>query len=387
MFWFKKKKEEEKTEQGSGSSDDSTEETAESKSVISGNLEVELTKIKSQLEALNEIRKANAEQFTRTSEQIGELRGALMDSNKAISVIEVASTRAIDLVNSVQPDKLMVEVRKTDGKVEALRANIEANETIMRDILRELKEMRAHMNFYKGVDQVVKMNNEIKQELIDIKKSEGVIGKHADKVETIFVEVEKKFYDFEKFNEAVKELDREFRRVSSDFDKMRVTIEEKADKKEFVKLFDKFSDFEKHTSNILKLLDQRSKNMTSGLNESFNQLKTQLENKFSTKLNVAPISEEKIDSKQDQESGSSGVKTSEKKVAKDTVIDNNSTSSNDATMNVPIKNDTLASPDKSVPDATDNKRAENSSGDSTALKSNNKKEGGKGLFGFMKKAT
>jgi len=175
MFWFKKKKEEEKTEQGSGSSDDSTEETAESKSVISGNLEVELTKIKSQLEALNEIRKANAEQFTRTSEQIGELRGALMDSNKAISVIEVASTRAIDLVNSVQPDKLMVEVRKTDGKVEALRANIEANETIMRDILRELKEMRAHMNFYKGVDQVVKMNNEIKQELIDIKKSEGVI--------------------------------------------------------------------------------------------------------------------------------------------------------------------------------------------------------------------
>src|SRR3989339_141477 len=248
MLWFKKKKGEEQN-----SDESSEEENAEQKPAISGNLEVELTKIKSQLEALNEVRKANAEQFTRVSEQIGELRGALMDSNKAISVIEVASTRAIDMVNSVQPDKLMIEVRKTDAKVEALRANIEANETIMKDILRELKEMRSQMNFYKGADQMVKMNNEIKQELIDIKKSEGAIGKHADMVETIFIE---------------------------------------ADKKEFVKLLDKFTDFEKHTTNILKLLEQRSKGTLSSLNESFDELKKQLEKKYSTKLELKPIVED-----------------------------------------------------------------------------------------------
>lgn len=298
MFWFKKKKEEVAESSDAGSE----EESAEQKPAISGNLEVELTKIKSQLEALNEVRKANSEQFTRVSEQIGELRGALMDSNKTISVIEVASTKAIDMVNSVQPDKLMIEVRKTDSKVEALRANIEANETIMKDILRELKEMRTQMNFYKGADQIVKMNNEIKQELIDIKKSEGVIGKHADKVETIFIEVEKKFYDFEKFNDAVKDLDRSFKKISADFDKMRVNVEERADKKEFVKLLDKFTDFERHTSSILKLLDQRSKNTLDSLNVSFNRLKEQLEDKYSTKLNVKPIGDDtkSVESKTDE---------------------------------------------------------------------------------------
>lgn len=290
MFWFKKKKEENVS---SEDSDDSAENAPEDqKPTISGNVEVELTKIKSQLEALNEVRKANAEQFTRLSEQIGELRGALMDSNKAISVIEVASTKAIDMVNSVQPDKLMIEVRRTDGKTEALRANIEANESIMKDIMKELKDIRAQMGFYKGVDQVVKMNNEIKQELIEIKKTEGLIGKHADRVETIFIEVEKKFYDFEKFNEAVKELDRAFKRISADFDKMRVNVEEKADKKELVKLVDKFSDFEKHTTSILKLLDQRGKNITSDLNNQFMKLKKQLEKKTDTKLDVKGISEE-----------------------------------------------------------------------------------------------
>ncbi len=286
MFWSKKKQTESVPTSDSNSSEGGDDDSEEKKPEVSGNVEVELTKIKSSLEALNEVRKANAEQFTRTSEQIGELRGALMDTNKAVGAIEVASTKAIDMVSSVQPDKLMIEVRKIDGKVEALRANIEANETIMKDIMREMKEIRGQMSFYKGVDQVIKMNNEIKQELVDIKKTEGIVGKHADRVETIFVEVEKKFYDFEKFNEAVKELDRSFKKIGSDFDKARVTVDEKADKKEFVKMVDKFTDFEKHTSNILKLLDQKSRTTLVDLNNSFSDLKKQLEKKYDTKLDV-----------------------------------------------------------------------------------------------------
>lgn len=286
MGFFSRKKAEPKSQEEQGADG---EESEEQKPAVSGNIEAELSKIKSSLEALNEVRKANADQFTRTSEQIGELRGALMDTNKAVGVIEVASTKAIDMVNSVQPDKLMIEVRKIDSKVEALRANIEANESIMKDIMKEMKDIRGQMGFYKGVDQVVKMNNEIKQELIDIKKTEGVIGKHADKVETIFVEVEKKFYDFEKFNDAVKELDRSFKKISSDFDKTRVNVDEKADKKEFVKMFDKFTDFEKHTSNILKMLDQKSRTTVTELNNSFDSLKTQLEKKFDKKIDVKPL--------------------------------------------------------------------------------------------------
>ncbi|MGV8086777.1 MAG: hypothetical protein ACP5N1_04045 [Candidatus Woesearchaeota archaeon] len=295
MFWFKKKG----AEQVANNTPETEEEDSEEKKPqVNGNIEVELTKIKSSLEALNEVRKANAEQFTRTSEQIGELRGALMDTNKAVGTIEVASTKAIDMVTSVQPDKLMIEVRKIDSKVEALRANIEANETIMKDIMKEMKEMRSQMSFYKGIDQVIKMNNEIKQELVDIKKTEGIIGKHADRVETIFVEVEKKFYDFEKFNEAVKELDRSFKKIGSDFDKIRISVDEKADKKEFVKMVDKFTDFEKHTSNILKLLDQKSRTTLIELNNSFSELKKQLEKKYSTKIEIKELGvEDKVDTK------------------------------------------------------------------------------------------
>jgi hypothetical protein len=310
MSWFKKKSE--KTEKAESNDSEESDSGEEKKSAISANVEIEITKIQSSLEALNEVRKANAEQFTRVSEQIGELRAALMDSNKAISVIEIASTKAIDLVNSVQPDKLMIEVRKVDGKIEALRANIEANESMMKDILKEMKEMRGQMNFYKGADQVIKLNNEVKQELVDIKKTEGTVSKHADRVETVFIEVEKKFTDFEKFNQVVKELDVQMRKMSSDFDKMRVMVDEKAEKKEFVKLVDKFSEFEKHTSNILKLLDQKSKNTVYELNDLFKQLKQQLEKKYDKKLDVKGLGEEGV-----QAQSADGSKTSTSAEQKD----------------------------------------------------------------------
>ena len=58
-----------------------------------------------------------------------------------------------------------------------------------------------------------------------------------------------------------------------------MNVDEKADKKEFIKMFDKFTDFEKHTSNILKLLDQKSRTTVMELNASFDSLKKQLEKK------------------------------------------------------------------------------------------------------------
>ncbi len=245
-------------------------------------VDIELTKIYAQLESFGELRKANSERFSRISEQLGEVRGMIVDTNKAMSKIEVAATKAVDLVESVHPEKLMIEVRKQDGKVEALRANIESNEAIVKDLMGEIKKMRDQMSFYKGVEQVAQLNDEVKQELASIKKMEAVIERHADKVETIFLEVEKKFSQFDKFDSIVNDLQASMKKMESEFDKMRVKLDQKEEKKEFVTLVDKFNDFEKHTTNLLKLLDERSKTLKDGLEKDFKRLKEKLERKLKT---------------------------------------------------------------------------------------------------------
>ena len=57
-------------------------------------LGVEITKIKAQLEGLNEQRQAVNERFSRISEEIGEIRGMGMDTNKAVGNIEASATKA-----------------------------------------------------------------------------------------------------------------------------------------------------------------------------------------------------------------------------------------------------------------------------------------------------
>ncbi|MBR9693438.1 hypothetical protein GOV07_05970 [Candidatus Woesearchaeota archaeon] len=245
-------------------------------------VDIELTKVYAQLESFGEIRKANAERFSRSSEQLGEVRGMIVDTNKAMSKIEVASTKAVDLVESVHPEKLMIEVRKQDGKVEALRANIESNEAIMKDLMGEVKKMREQMNFYKGIEQVTSLNDEVKQELANIKKMEAIVERHADKVETIFIEVSKKFTKFDKFDSVVADIQTSSKRLLGDFEKFRVKLDSKENKKEFVTLVDKFSDFEKHTTNLLKLLDERSKTLKDELEGDFKKLKARLERKLKT---------------------------------------------------------------------------------------------------------
>jgi hypothetical protein len=291
--------------------------------------DIELTKIHAQLDSFAEIRKATNEQFSRIGEQIGELRGMIMDTNKTVSTIEVSATKAVDLVESVQPEKLMVEMRKQEGKVEALKANIESNEAMSRDIMSEIKKMRDQMNLYRGVEQVIKLNEEIKHELMEIKKVEATIERHSDKVETVFLEVSKKFADFDKFNDIVKDLERSFNRLQGDFDKIKVMTDDKANKKEFVQLLDKFNDFEKHTGNILKLLDSRSKNLKEDMQSRFENLKEQLSTKYNLHLRdegMASAAKEKSEElvlKQEQKALADGAedvaeetKTEKKKMKK-----------------------------------------------------------------------
>ncbi|MFA6073368.1 MAG: hypothetical protein WC758_04610 [Candidatus Woesearchaeota archaeon] len=232
---------------------------------------IEVTKIQAQMEGLNEFRKITNERFTRNSEELGEIKGMVVETNKAVGRIEASATRAIDLVEVVKPDQLMLEIRKQDSKSEALKANIESNETMARDMMKEMKEMRQRMDFYKGVEQVAKMNEEIKQDLIQIKKTEGIIERHSNKIETIFLEVEKKFTDFDKYGDIAKDLQKSMGKIQEDIDKLRVRIEDKADKKELLNLITRFGEFEKHTTNIINLLDERSKSLNLEVNSKMDK--------------------------------------------------------------------------------------------------------------------
>jgi hypothetical protein len=77
-------------------------------------LSADIIKLKAEFDQFSELRKVINERFTRINEQIGELRGMIMDANRSMQDMEVKTVKAVDLVEAVHPDKLMAEVRKQD---------------------------------------------------------------------------------------------------------------------------------------------------------------------------------------------------------------------------------------------------------------------------------
>jgi len=276
MFKFlkKKKKEEETAESGEEAEREEKlkeapqKSNSETKSSDLVKISTELDRIKASIEALQEVRKSFTERFTRISEQIGELRSMILDRDRTIQEIELKAVKASDLVNSIKPEKLLTEVQKQDVKIEALKANLEGNEAIMDRIMEELREIRNKLKFFSGLKEIVKLSEEVKKELIEIKKVEGTISADSDKVETIYSEMRKKLQDIDTFKSQLQEIKANIDQNMKDVDFLKNKVMGLAEKDELEKLTNKVQRYVE----ALKEIEKKS-----SLTKDLEELKTLLE--------------------------------------------------------------------------------------------------------------
>lgn len=271
------------------------EEKSMSVTAATAALSADIIKLKAQFDQFSELRKVINERFTRINEQVGELRGMIMDSNRAMQEIEVKTVKAVDLVDAVHPDKLMVEVRKQDAKIESLKANIESNDAIMKTIMDQLKDMRHQVTTFRGIDQVVQLNDEVKKELMNIKKVEATVERHSDKIEGIFIESQKRFQEFESLTDKLKEIQRQLSSLVEQSDQHKVKVTTLASKKEVEDLVAKFNDFEKHVGNIIDLLTKRANEIPKEVDDRFKRLEKNFNENIEKRIKKAEMMNKIID--------------------------------------------------------------------------------------------
>lgn len=243
---FKKKKEEVNEEPVKEEDEESDKKIVAKKSSkkeesLNPNLEIQtlssdVDRIKASVESFSEVRQSFSERMTHLSEQIGELRAMILDRDRSIQEIELKAVKAADLVESVQPDKLMIELQKMDAKFEALKANLEGNESIMERIMEELKEMRKKMDVFRGIQEIIKLSEEVKKEIVEIKEVEASISVNADKVDTIYAEIRRKYKDIDIFNDSLQELKVNFEQNLKDIESIKTKLLGLAEKDEVEKL-------------------------------------------------------------------------------------------------------------------------------------------------------
>jgi len=263
-FLKSKKKEEENQEEELEESEVEKEETNQKDSNLSSDsssaapsllkLSTEVDRLKASQEAFQEVRKSFTERFNHISEQIGELRSMILERDRTIHTLELKSVKAIDLVESIKPDKFMMDLERQNVKIEALKANLEGNEAILDQVMEELKETRRKISFFRCIEEIIKLSEEIKKGLIGIKKIEGTINIQTDKVQTIYSEMRKKIQDLDTFNSQLQESKANIEQNSKDLDILKTKIINFAEKEEVDKILEKVQKY----SDSLKELQKKT---------------------------------------------------------------------------------------------------------------------------------
>ena len=215
-------------------------------------LETEIEKMKAGGEAFKEVRNSFSERFTQTSEQIGELRSMILEQSRSLQEVELKAVKSADMVASVQPEKLMTEVQKQEVKIEAIKANLEGNESVMGRVMEEVGETRKKVEFFRGVEEIIKLSEEVKTELIEIKKVEGLINIQTDKVQSIYAEMRTRIQDLDAFKAETQDSKASIEQNAKDVEFVKSKISNLVEKTELDKLVTKLQGYINSLNEIQK---------------------------------------------------------------------------------------------------------------------------------------
>jgi len=185
-------------------------------------VKLEFEKINARLEAVNQWMGGYSERFSNLSERIGEIRTMAMSNEKLISKCNLDASRAMDLVNSVRPEKLRLEYQRLDLKVSSFMEKLEAKKQYEQAIMNELKDLRQKAGIFIGTDGLLKLNEDVKKDLIEIQKTGARVRMDADKAEQIFIELKSGFAEIEKAEELTLNLHQNYSGMQKEVQKLKL---------------------------------------------------------------------------------------------------------------------------------------------------------------------
>jgi len=238
---------------------------------------MDIDKLKAEVQSFREIRQLNEQRFQRMSEEIGDLRRSGIEMEKGMNRMKMESSRAVDLVGSVQPEKLRMDLEKEDLKVTKLEAKQKADEELMSHIADEIKTLKVETAAFRGTEAVIQLNEEVKVEFGNMKKVELIVKQHADKVEELYVNMQKRFNEFLKMSDKFENIEKSFNAFMKDVSKMKVQFDDLVTKKELSKIRVRFETDIKSAESItgeLKTKKEEFDSIISNANNSIANLKS-----------------------------------------------------------------------------------------------------------------
>jgi len=223
----------------------------------------EFERINARLDSFSELLKGYGERFSKLSEQIGEVRTMALVNEKSIAKGTQEAAQVIDMFKEVKPEKLRIEYQKSDLKINEVDEKVESTKQLMETIMNEIKDIRMKAGIFVGTEALLKLNEDIKKDLIEVQRTANQVRVNADKSEQIFIELRRGFAETQKKNELIDNINVSQAEIKKELEKLRLEhtdIVSQEDFEDFKKTFNnKFMIFTNALADVEKSKEETEK--------------------------------------------------------------------------------------------------------------------------------
>ncbi|MBI4020018.1 MAG: hypothetical protein HY367_01690 [Candidatus Aenigmarchaeota archaeon] len=164
--------------------------------LIESRMKIETERLKAMIDAVKESKQATDERIQRVTESIGEIRSLVFQREGAMSQQELKVKKLEEMIGEVKPQEIAKEFGKRDKTIAQEDLRLEKLEKKLDEVARAAASTQVLIKGIGGLENIATLNREMSQKTAGVSETAKRIDRLSDKIEKIFVELNKNLGEF-----------------------------------------------------------------------------------------------------------------------------------------------------------------------------------------------
>ncbi|MCK4496702.1 MAG: hypothetical protein KAU24_00795 [Candidatus Aenigmarchaeota archaeon] len=188
-------------------------------------MEVRLEKMNAFLNAMKDEKTSGNETIRRLTEEIGEMRSNIGALDRKTSQQEIIVTEINTAIADLKPQKFVKFLRKEDAQVKMHDAKIQRIEDVTSLLIKRITQVEEVLKKIGSLEKIADFGRDIAKRLVEIENREKRIGRISDRIDSIFMQLNKRLDEFMLYKAKQDTLDELSREMMKTIDEMNTKIE------------------------------------------------------------------------------------------------------------------------------------------------------------------
>ncbi len=195
-------------------------------------LEVQLEKLRAYIEAMKDEKSGSKEGIQRLTEELGEMRSNVSGIDRKVSESEMKVQEIDQALGDLRPQRFTKALQDEDKTIKLHEARLDKLDDLNSVVMKKVGQIEEVLKRLGSLEKIVNFSKEAAKRLIEIENREKKINRVADKIDGIFVDLNKRLQEFALYKAKQDTMDELSQEMMKSMDELNTKMEKYVEKSE-----------------------------------------------------------------------------------------------------------------------------------------------------------